>query len=509
MQYSVVKELNKKFTPCEHYTGGYFMPKRIISLLCVFVLVFSSIIGRCAYISFSKAYKVSDSYNSYTVSIDRLYTNLYDRKGIKLNNNSKSYVAVIKPDEKNLKELDLLFDKSQITEITNELSKGYPVIVPVNRYYKTKYINILEKITTDNQCAKHLIKKEYGGLEQYVSKEIGSLSVNYSIDANGRILSGDCDTIINDNYDSVDGIMISLDYDIQKIAEQVCEGLHLGSVVVMESDTSRILASVSKGDDYINRAISPYAIGSIFKIIVCACALENDVNSVYICNGTAKVGDSKFSCLKGKKHGFQNMKQALANSCNCYFLNLALRLGEDKIIKTAKSFGFGDDIEIYKGWNISGGYFPKKSDFNTKGQLALIGFGQGKMTDSPVHFASALSCIANGGIYNAPTLEFKDDKGKQVISKETSVILKDYLKSVVTQGTGVAANYKDNTAGKTATAQSGVFQDGKEILNTWFAGFYPYDNPKYTIVVMRENGTSGSEDCCPIFRTIVEKLDKM
>ena len=54
-----------------------------------------------------------------------------------------------------------------------------------------------------------------------------------------------------------------------------------------------------------------------------------------------------------------------------------------------------------------------------------------------------------------------------------------------------------------------VYVDGKEQLNTWFVGFYPYDNPKYSIVVMREGGKSGAGDCCPVFRTIVEKIDNM
>ena len=80
------------------------------------------------------------------------------------------------------------------------------------------------------------------------------------------------------------------------------------------------------------------------------------------------------------------------------------------------------------------------------------------------------------------------------------------MKNVVENGTGFNAQYKSQTAGKTATAQSGIYVDGKEKLNTWFVGFYPYDNPKYSIVVMREGGKSGAGDCCPVFRTIVEKL---
>ena len=80
---------------------------------------------------------------------------------------------------------------------------------------------------------------------------------------------------------------------------------------------------------------------------------------------------------------------------------------------------------------------------------------------------------------------------------------------VVTNGTGANADFKSKTSGKTATAQSGVYNNGEEVLDTWFAGIYPDNNPKYAVVVMCEDGKSGAEDCCPIFRTIVEKLEKL
>ena len=84
------------------------------------------------------------------------------------------------------------------------------------------------------------------------------------------------------------------------------------------------------------------------------------------------------------------------------------------------------------------------------------------------------------------------------------------MRYVVTDGTGAnAETYRHTSAGKTATAQTGQYNFGSEKLKTWFAGIYPYDNPKYAIIIMTENGISGSSDCCPVFRTIVENLDDM
>lgn len=484
------------------------MSKRLVSLLCVFSLLFTGIIGRCAYIAMGTAYQISDSYNSYTLNIGRLYTNIYDRAGRKINNNDKSFVAVIRPNEKCLNELDKLFNKNEIAEITDELSQGYPVIREINKKINTKYIKIFEKINDYNIIAPHLLNKENGGLEQYVSEEIGSLSVNFSVDAVGRLLTGDDGTVVNDNYDSNDGVVISLDSEVQKIAEEAARSIPKGSVVILDTETAQVLASVSRGDDYINRSLSPYAVGSVFKIVVCACALENHITPVYTCTSKIKVNDTEFHCQKNHAHGFQNMKQALANSCNCYFVNLALKLGPDKIFETAEKFGFGKAFELYDKWTVKAGTFADESELNSLGQLALIGFGQGLLTDSPIHFASVISCIANGGNYSFPTLDIKEISENNVISESTAETLREYMKYVVSDGTGKNAEYNGKTAGKTATAQSGIYYNGIEVLNTWFAGFYPYHNPKYTIVVMRENGESGAEDCCPVFRDIVEKLDE-
>ena len=487
------------------------MQKRCLSLMIAMIFIFTAIAGRCGYVAMSKTYQVNDTYNSYTLEIGKLKPYIYDRKGIKLNNNSISLMAVIRPNEKCMSELDKLFNESEIKEITKELSEGYPIIKKVEKKADTQYIQIFEKIESDteNQLCRHLIDYQCGGLEYYNNNETGSLSVNFSVDAFGRVLTGYNTEIINNNYDSRDGIIISVDSEIQKICEEASKSITKGAVVVMDSETSQLLASVSVGSDFNNRAFSNYAVGSIFKIVVAACAIENGVNLFYNCKSSIKVGDTKFSCQKNHSHGLQDMKSALANSCNCYFVNLALKLGENKIYSTAKKFGFGEAFKLYSEWNINGGHFPQLAALNSKGQLALLGFGQGQLTDSPVHFASVVSCIANGGNYHYPTLEFLDVEKNHIISENTAKVLREYMHYVVTNGTGAMADYDNKTSGKTATAQSGIYDGKREILNTWFAGFYPAENPKYTIVVLREDGESGAGDCCPVFRTIVEKLEKM
>lgn len=487
------------------------MKKRFSAMLFAFAFIFTTVIGRCAYVAFSDVYEVSDTYNSYTLTIGKLQPYIFDRAGNALNNNTKTDIAIIRPNEKCLAELNRLFTSSEIAEITEELSHGYPVIKEVDKKPDTKYIKFAERInqnSSDMLCP-HLLNSKYGGLESYLGDEIGSLYVNFPVDAMGRLLSGNDVNIVNNNYDSRDGVIISIDGKIQKICEKVSQSIQKGAVVVMDSETSQILASVSRGDDYINRAVSGYAVGSVFKLIVCAAALENGVSPLYNCTSSIKVYDTEFACYKKHSHGLQNMKTALANSCNCYFVNLALKLGPEKLYSTAKDFGFGEDFKLFDGWTMPSGSFPTLSSLESKGQLSLLGFGQGQLTDSPVHFASAVSCIANGGNYHPPTLSLEDTEENRIIKDSTAKKISEYMHYVVTDGTGSAADYKGKTYGKTATAQSGIYVNGKETLNTWFAGFYSNGAKNYTIVVMCEDGSSGAEDCCPVFRSIVENIANM
>ena len=199
------------------------MRKRVISLGVAFAILLSVALGRCGYINFSNSYKVDNSYNSVTIDISTLFTNIYSRNSELLNNNSKSVYAVIKPNEKAMSELKLLYSNEQIKVITDELKKGYPVIMPVQKYSKTKYIRLVETVkeNDENMLCRHFLDKSCAGIEKYTDKKIGTLSVNYNVDALGRVLDGDNGRLINKNYNSTDGIKISIDENIQKLQKKV------------------------------------------------------------------------------------------------------------------------------------------------------------------------------------------------------------------------------------------------------------------------------------------------
>ncbi len=499
------------------------MKKRITALFTVFSLLFATILGRIGYVSMASTYSVSENYNSYSMIIDTNYPNLYYSNLEKINNNKIEYVAIIKPDEKNIGELSKLFTYSERQEILNELRNGYPVIksIDLRNKNKTNHIKTVKVYTDNITNLRQLISIESNGLLSYLNSDYAVKKINYSIDAKGRLLSGDDGKVTDVNYGNRYGLKLTIDKDIQNLAYSCSEKIDNGAIIIMDVNASNILACVSKPDDvYINKCFSEYAVGSIFKLIVAATAIENNCLLTYKCDGKIKVGDTVFSCQNNHIHGEQNLKTALANSCNCYFVNLALNLGKNNILNTSKKLGFDSKINLYDDWSVSSSHLPSSTTLNSKGQLSLLGFGQGELLATPLQMCSALCTIANGGVFNTPKLisdtvtengELKNYQYKQctqkVLQKSTCDTLLNYMRYTVSNGTAKNADTDENqSAGKTATAQTGQYENGNEILNTWFAGVYPYNNPKYAIVILNENGSSGAEDCCPIFRSIVENL---
>ena len=160
-----------------------------------------------------------------------------------------------------------------------------------------------------------------------------------------------------------------------------------------------------------------------------------------------------------------------------------MKLGSEKLTDISKRLGFGDVNHLYDEWNVRNGNFPNSDDLQSKGQLALLGFGQGKLTDSPASFSSVIAAIANGGIYKMPQLVSGsvDDSGKvserneneanRAMSEDTAKTIREYMRYVVSDGSAEVQIIIIRTAGKTSTAQSGRMEEDKEILYTWFAGF--------------------------------------
>ena len=190
-------------------------------------------------------------------------------------------------------------------------------------------------------------------------------------------------------------------------------------------------------------------------------------------------------------------------------------LGYDKIIETAQLFGADSSIKILKDMSSSSGVLPQES-----GMLAVanLSIGQGSLMMSPLEIARITAVTCNGGYLVNPTIYYgtyidgviDNQSGysykSKIINDDTAAMLKEMCVYCVSDGTGASAAPAVGTAGgKTASAQTGkIGDDGEEILNTYFTGFYPADDPQYVITVFAADGESGSKTCAPVFKEMCD-----
>lgn len=380
----------------------------------------------------------------------------------------------------------------------------------------------------ERSLARHLVgyvdAKNDGasGLEKrfnsYLSGE-GSYVFSSIGDVNSNSIKALPETVKNDG-EMQKGIQLTLDYHIQKSAENALDKCGKnGAAVVLDVESFDVLAMASRpdfdqnnvekyikngGTELINRAVSEYNAGSIFKIVTAAAALENGAvgeNFTDFCAGAENIDGIEFVCNKKEGHGELDFYSAFAKSCNVCFYDLAISAGSDKLCDMAKKFGIG---EIVCG--IDGEKHGSAEVGPTRCDIANSAIGQGKIMITPLQAVRMTAVIANGGVMknvnivkgkafdNSGDGGFYYESEKQVVSRDTADKIKDMMYLAVAQGTGrTAYDKKLKICGKTGSAQTGWEENGSLMVHGWFVGFFPYDKPKYAMAVFLENGQSGAE----------------
>ncbi|MDO4535348.1 MAG: stage V sporulation protein D [Clostridium perfringens] len=252
--------------------------------------------------------------------------------------------------------------------------------------------------------------------------------------------------------------------------------------------------------------------GSIFKSLLGAAAIEEGIigeNETYTCNGGLNIGGTYVKCWKEGGHGIQTYAQTLQNSCNVATMEIASSLGSETLNNYLKKFGLGTLSGIDLPGEVSG--VIKDTDKISNLDLGTISFGQTN-TVNPIQFMTALNSVINGGNLIKPHImknighvdeasgisvidkEFELEIEEDIISEETSQKMKEYLRSVVTEGSSKGVEVSGlEIAGKTGTAEkidesTGTYGGG---YVSSFVGFAPYDNPVVSIMVMIDNPKSG------------------
>lgn len=342
-------------------------------------------------------------------------------------------------------------------------------------------------------------------------------------------------------------IRLTIDATIQEIVEKAmreCYEVNKAQAVhalVMDVYTGAVLAMCSKPDYDPNdppreqldalqslmriRLISDsYEPGSTFKILTAAAALDSGVTTPedgFYCSGKIKVDGDTIKCW-GSPHKAETMAQALQNSCNPVFVELALRMGAQRFYQYLHAFGLGSKTNIDLQGEESGILIPVNSVKNV--DLARIGFGQ-SVAVTPVQLLTAACSVINGGRLMRPYLlkEAVSPDGTVLyrtspkvvstpISEETSLTMRKLLEDVVAVGGAKNARIPGyRIGGKTGTAQ--VYKDGRIVRNVHigsFLGFAPADDPRIALLVIVDEADTpvdyGGTTAAPFARQILEDV---
>ncbi len=522
------------------------MEKRIISLFTFFCLCFMGLMLRICSINFSEYSPAGNTHSRKTIIIGVTRGKIYDRNLIKLVDKNEKLVAAVTPAVGSSEYLDFMSDMDSFDA---RIQNGAPFAVEVETEINNDFIRTFSVPVrySENQTAVHLIgylssngESGVSGLERaynsYLKENSGTLSVGFEVDAKGRVLAG-MDKYINDNnFNSSAGLVLTVDSNIQSVAEEalINSKIESGCALVMKTHTGEILAMASvpaydpnnvqdylqaENSPFINKALQQYSVGSVFKPLIAAAALEHgaDGQEEFECPGVYTVGDESFSCYNSTAHGSVNMQTALEKSCNCYFIDLIMKIDTDYLLKLCVDIGIGQRDTIADGISAASGALPDSEDLKIKGELANLAFGQGSLMMTPIQMAKAYHTLATGNVIS-PSVIYGFMNSDGVVTKQSQAVPAKLLsdstvKSIRTMLFSVTENGNADNAkseisdlsGKTGTAQSGIYRNGKEICRTWFAGFFPADNPEYVVVVLNENGEGGNVDCAPVFREICDK----
>lgn len=300
-----------------------------------------------------------------------------------------------------------------------------------------------------------------------------------------------------------------------------------------------------------NKAITgQYSPGSTFKMIVALAALEKgvvNVNSQFFCRGHIQLGRVRFHCWKRRGHGMMDVVDAITQSCDVYFYEIARKLGIDAIAAMARRLGLGQKL----GNELPGeraGLVPTrawkravKDEPWHKGETLHAGIGQGFILTTPLQLAVMTARLVNGGRAVTPRLTqaFEpstdeppvdlappafDDIG---LNPEHLDLVRRAMDRVSNhrRGTAYRARIKEKgqeMGGKTGTVQvrritkaereTGVIKNKdlpwEERDHALFVGFAPVDAPRYAISILVEHGGGGSSTAAPIARDIMAEVQR-
>ena len=299
-----------------------------------------------------------------------------------------------------------------------------------------------------------------------------------------------------------------------------------------------------------NKALAgQYAPGSTFKMVVALAALEKGVispSSKVFCPGSVRLGDATFHCWKKHGHGSMDLQNAIAQSCDVYFYEVAKRTGIDSIAAMARKLGLGQRLGIdlpgekpglapTRDWKLATLGKPWQV-----GETLIAGIGQGYVLTTPLQLAVMTARLVNGGVAVVPHLTRDDVTPEGIAPRDPAAfpkidvsaahleIIGRAMSGVVNSQVGTArrsAIDEEGKAmgGKTGTAQvrritkaereTGVRKNDElpweERDHALFVGYAPVDDPRYAVSVVVEHGGGGSSVAAPIAHDVLLEVQRL
>ena len=498
------------------------------------------------------------------------------KKVLKKKNEIKPWETLIVSDNLSWKKF------SKINNHLYDLNGVKPVISISRNYpYKENFTHLIGYVSQANEDdieKVEAIKKNFVpglkvgkvGLEKsFEEKLIGTNDIErYEVNAYGRRIS----QLEFQKGKKGKTLRLTIDTEIQKLTNKLLKD-QAGSICVMDIYTGAIIAMQSSPsfdpnlfvfgisqDDWqlirndpmkplVNKTLQGnYSPGSTIKPIVALSALENGIintNFTVNCRGhkhPLELYGQSYHCWKKEGHGFMNLRNAMKQSCDTYFYEVARKLGVDKLSVTAKKFGLGK--EVFGGlFNIEKkGLIPntqwKKNALGQSwllGETIITGIGQGYIQTTPIQLCLMTAQIANGGYKIYPKIVVNENEKNQPMDKFTPLyknsknirLIQDAMYASTNEARGTSYRSRINDpkyqfAGKTGTAQvKKITEKDRELdLKTFeipyeerdhalYVAFGPYKSPRYALSVIVEHGGNGSTTAAPmakeLFKLIIDR----
>lgn len=524
--------------------------KRVLALYAAILLAFAVVLCRIYWLAQNSVYAArAQAQSTVTLALPARRGNFYDHDGLLLTGSEPVWQALCFPGENNYTRLYAETSEAGQALLYQNRNRAAPFLLEVSRDLTADGITCYPSVRryASEPLCQHLIgylgSEGNGavGLEKALNDILAGTGahdiVTCAVTAQGKLRAGESVQLTHQDSGAV-GVQLTISRPVQRAAEAVAkEMMSSGCILVLDTETAAVRASVSvpgydpqnlsasldaSGSPFLNRVLESYAVGSVFKPVLAAAALEKGVLPEYECTGAVEADGQIFRCAGGIPHGTVDLAGALEKSCNGYFIRLGQELGGETLRQTAEQFGFGQEVTLIGRMHTDAGNLPLSEELAQSGQLANFSFGQGSLLASPVQVAAMMNTIACGGVYRTPfflecTLDETNGTPMEVLAHpqshrmmtgENAGKLRKMLEQVVADGTGQDASVLEAGAGgKTGTAQTGQFDEaGTERKNLWFAGFYPAQKPRYTIVVLQDGQTKAPFSSAAVFAQVCTAL---